>query len=270
MTQTQKIIKYFAISLAILLIISIFTTIFEIASSIFGFSLTTDNNEFQIETVSNNIDVLDIEIDFSKLTFKIDNEFSIETNNNYIKVRENNNKIFIDETKKLFSSKKDNEIIIYVPKDKVFSEVTIEAGSGNIDIEYLKTNYMELDLGAGAINFDELNVLGKASIDSGAGKLEINSGIINNLDLDIGVGDVLISGKLTGNNEINAGVGSLKINLSNYIDNYKFIINKGIGKIKINNEIVKDNYYQSNGNNLVKIDGGMGNISINTALNGRV
>lgn len=263
MTQTQKLIKYIAIALAVLLIVSIFSTILGIISNIFEFSLEQESEDYKLQTITNTIENLDIELEYSKLVFTVSDEFKVETNNEFVEIKENKNEIIIKEKRKIFSSNSSNQVIVYIPANKIFNEVSIESGSGNISIDTLNTNRLDLDLGAGSITFDNLLVSGGADIDSGAGKLTINSSNVNNLDLDMGVGEAYIEGVITGNSDIDAGIGALTIYLQDSISNYKLVVNKGIGEIKINNEKVSNNY-QTIGNNIIKIDGGIGSININT------
>jgi len=263
MTKAQKIIKYFAVSLALLLIVSIFSTILGIIANIFGLSLKKDTNEYEVSEIVNKIDVLDIEIKNSKLVLKNDNTFKVETNNDRVLVKEKNNKLIIKENNSVFNDNLE-EIIIYLPDNYIFNEVSIDSGSGSINIDKLSTYELDFDLGAGALNIENLTVTSNASIDTGAGQVNIDNCNINNLDLDVGVGKTVINGIFTGSNDIDTGIGELEVNLNNSINNYNLIIDKGIGKIKVNNEIVDKQYIFNNGTTKIEIDGGMGNISINT------
>lgn len=262
MTKIQKIIKYFAVGLAVLLIVSIFSTLVGIISNIFGFSMISESDEYVIKEINNNIIEMDIEIEASKLTFKSDNSFKIEANNN-VKIKENNKKLVIRENKSLFNNNSD-EIIIYLPASKQFNKVSIEAGSGDISIDNLITKVLDLEIGAGRFVSNSLNVSSNASLDTGTGTININGGLINNLDLDMGIGEVLINGTLTGTSEIDAGVGKLEINLNEFINNYNFHIDKGIGDIYINGETVNNHYNSGIGINKININGGIGRIDINT------
>ncbi len=266
MIKTQKLIKYFGIALAVVLIFNIFFSIFR-AFNFLGDYSKENNNEFSEEIFNDNIDYLDIDLNVSKLTFKESDVFKVETNNNEIKIKENNHNLIIKEKSNIFSSKHyDDEVIIYIPRNKTFKEVEIDAGSGTIDISNINSDKIDLDLGAGTINIDDLNILFKAEIHTGAGKLVINKSKINNLDLDMGAGEVIINSNLQGNSEITAGVGSLTLNLDNNLLEYGFRIEKGIGEILINNEKVNDGY-ETNGDNKIKIDGGVGKIKITTLEN---
>ena len=69
---------------------------------------------------------------------------------------------------------------------------------------------------------------------------------------------------MTGKSEIDAGIGSLKINLSDTLDNYSIKASKGIGSIKLNEETMKDKKIYGTGDNDIIIEGGIGNIDIKT------
>ena len=145
----------------------------------------------------------------------------------------------------------------------MFDFVLIENGAGKLDINDLSTNELELDLGAGKVTIDKLTVLKEASIDGGAGEVNISNSSINNLDLDMGIGIVLISSTLTGNSEIDAGIGEVDLNLLDKKDNYKINIDKSIGEIIIDgNKVGEENSY-GNGLNTIDISGGIGSININ-------
>lgn len=270
MIKFQKIIKYFAIAFAISLIISIFMLI---TQAIVLFSSITNNNSNQIEinedlkTVKINTQISKMEIDVtgSKIVFiEEGSKITVQTDNEYIKVKERNNQLIITEEKhNIFNINNNSELIIYIPKNTTFEDISIDSAAGGINIDYLKTKELELSLGAGEVNINNLTVLTEADIDGGAGEVNIQNSQINNLDLDMGIGKVTINGTITGINEINAGVGELNINLSNSLDNYKIKLNKGIGSALLNKEKMKNDIYYGEGNNLINIDGGIGNINVN-------
>lgn len=265
MTKAKKIIKYFAFSLAIMLIICIFYSIIGLISSIFGFSMNKDNNEYIKTQINNNIDNLEIEIDSSKLVIVDSDIFKIDTNNENIKIKETNNKLIIKEKNTLFN-RTDEEIIIYIPTNKNFNEISVESGASSIEIDTLNTRKLDFELGAGKINIKTLNVSNEASIQSGAGAMTINNSSINNLELEMGIGKVLLNTVLTGSSKIEAGIGELEINLNNSLDNYNLNINKGIGNISINGSSVSNGYQNGNGQNKINIEGGIGNIKL-TSVN---
>lgn len=133
---------------------------------------------------------------------------------------------------------------------------------GEITIDAIETEKLDLELGAGETKIGKLNVSKKADIDGGVGKVSILSGTINNLKLDMGIGEFNIKSTLTGKNDIDSGVGQMNIELEDSIENYTIVASKGIGQITINNKEISSDSEYGNGQSYIKIDGGVGNIKI--------
>ena len=76
----------------------------------------------------------------------------------------------------------------------------------------------------------------------------------------MGVGELDLSAKLSGNSDIDAGVGRLNLNLIG--NDYKIKVDKGIGSASINGNDIKDDTYYGEGSNIIDIDGGVGSIDI--------
>ena len=275
MNQTQKIIKYLAIALAIFIIINIISAI------IFGIILATrifypeiiDNKDLNFDEIQElnltNEEIMNIDLDLSStsLVIKTNDIFKIETNNN-LKTKINKNTLYIEEKNYRFNiSDNSHELIIYLPNNMVFNDIDIDAGAGRIDIEKLSYKNTKIDFGAGKAVINNLNITSTAEIDGGAGEIIINSSNINNLDLDTGIGNFEVNAILTGNTEINSGIGKVTVNLLNSINNYKLIINKGIGSIKLNKEKINGDNFYGDGFNIIEIDNGIGEIEINSIEN---
>ena len=94
------------------------------------------------------------------------------------------------------------------------------------------------------------------------GNIIINNGSIYNLDMDLGIGKTTITSILTGENEIDTGVGKLELNLIGSQNDYTLDISKGIGSISLDGKDLKDEEKVGTGSSLVKIDGGVGSIEI--------
>lgn len=270
MTTAQKVIKYLAIAFAIFLIISIVSTI---TAAIFALSgilgLKQDieesmNSEMVTTDIENNdIKTLDIEVAFTNLTIKTGESIKIETDNNNINYKQGNQKLEIKEkSKKWFSNYTEKELILYIPESMKFEKVKIVTGAGRINIETLNAENLAFELGAGETKIQKLSVQKECEIDGGAGKLTIKDGKINDLDLDMGVGEVNLTANLTGKNEINAGVGSLNIDLQGEKESYKIQANKGIGSVKIEGKEISNGETFGDGENYIEVDGGVGNINI--------
>lgn len=276
MTTVQKVIKYLAIAFAVFLIINIISAILW---GLFGFTFifglhNTENDTIREHSVITNyeyedidtldIDALDIDINFSSLLIKTGEDFKVEGDNNYIKCRKDNRTVHIEEPNHhWFAKNNSGELIIYIPENLEFDRVKICTGAGKIDIERIVTKRLSLEIGAGETQIRELEVKDKADIDGGAGKVTILSGLINDLDLDMGVGKVELNAKLTGSADIDAGIGELDVNISAPKEDYKIKASKGIGAITINGEGISDDTVYGDGENYIKIDGGIGSIRVN-------
>ena len=269
MINIQKIIKYCAIAFALFLVFNIITTIMYGLISIGNIFTNENKNDTTTENatlkeINNQIQILEIDIKTSNIIFKEDSKFKIETNNQKIKIKENNNKLTLVEEKPSLINNTNNNLIIYIPNEYNFDKVFIENGAGKIQIHNIKTNQIELELGAGKVNIENIIVSSETKIDGGAGEIIINNGNITNLDLNMGLGNLSLTATLIGNSEIDAGIGNIKLNLKENLDNYKIKINEALGNATLNNEKMKSDTYYGNGYNIVNINGGIGNITINS------
>ena len=274
MTTTQKIIKYLAIAFALFLVISIFSIIFGLSREIIS-SINSDKKDSKLleeyTTISNNVNNIEsfkIDISNDDIEIKEGEKFEVKTNDPDVKFYHENSKVKI-KTDKTFSWHLSNSsrgtIIIYLPNEFNISELNLNLGTGKIDIDKIFVETLLMDLGAGTMTAKEINVYEKATINGGAGNINIYSGTINNLNLKLGAGNASIESDLTGSNTLTTGVGKLNLGLSRSKDNYKFDISKGLGNIILNDFDVSEDILIGDGETKIKISGAVGNIIINTA-----
>ena len=274
MTTTQKIIKYLAIAFALFLVISIFSIIFGLSREIIS-SINSDKKDSKLleeyTTISNNVNNVEtfkIDISNDDIEIKEGEKFEVKTNDPDVKFYHENSKVKI-KTDKTFSWHLSNSsrgtIIIYLPNEFNISELDLNLGAGKIDIDKIFVETLLMDLGAGTMTAKEINVYEKATINGGAGNINIYSGTINNLNLKLGAGNASIQSDLTGSNTLTTGVGKLNLGLSRSKDNYKFDISKGLGNIILNDFDVSEDILIGDGETKIKISGAIGNIIINTA-----
>lgn len=260
MSRTQTIIKYLALALALFIISSIVSCII-LGFKTFSYIFSDEKNGGELKdiTIDCNFDNINMEINSIDLEVKTSIDFKIETNGN-IEVLCRKNVLSINDLSKV--ANKDNKMIIYLPEDKILNSSTIELGAGKVSLNNLNTSNLMLELGAGKVVINDLNVSNKVEIEGGMGEFIVNSSIIKNLDLDIGMGKTTINSKLLGDNEINAGIGQLNLNLVS--QDYKININKGIGSATIDGEKISNDKDYGTGDNVINIEGGIGNIKIKT------
>lgn len=275
MTTAQKIIKYIANAFAIFLIVTI---IFSILSAGYGILIAVgviNKQENKISenliTISDNIDeisTLKLDIKASDLQIKNGKKFEVKTNNSNIKYSNENGKVSVKEEgmfKWHLGKNYEGTVIIYLPEDmEQIEEVKMDIGAGTIFIENLKTKNLYFELGAGNVTVDSMTVSKKMRLNGGAGNIEINSGKIANADVDLGVGKTTIKSDFTGNSKIDTGIGELNLDLTLPKEDYKINVNKGIGEIRFNGKSIEDDTSLGNGNNYIKVSGGVGGINIKT------
>lgn len=196
MTSVQKAIKYLAIAFAIFLSVSIIGGIITGlagVSCIFSGKVNEPIGEMQVYPIDDDISSISLSLSGAKLKIKTSDSFSVESNHNYISVKSENGQLCINETKKLFSVyPKGVTVILNIPEDFVFDEATVETGAGNVEIDALSADILKLSLGAGKAEIRNLTVNSRADIDGGAGELNIDGGRLCNLELDMGVGELTL------------------------------------------------------------------------------
>ena len=268
MNKAQKVLKYVAIAIAVCLTASIITGIVTAIGAIFGVSTLIDVANGVTETIDYTkeyTNISNLEIDVSAINLEIVSGGDI--NSNVLKVigteiptdykfEEQGNNLKI-KGKKVSSNAK---LVIYIPTNA--SNLDIDVGAGNIQIKDVSVHQLDLDTGATETNIQNITVMSKAEIDAGTGEIVIKNSDITNLDIDAGVGNLEYTGYLQGTSDIECGVGNIELNLEGTESMYKITAEKGIGEIKINGDKLSGTQIVGNGTNVVKLSGGIGNLSI--------
>lgn len=268
MSNAQRVIKYLAISFAFFLVFNIISGIIHGVMIIGNIFNDKDDYEIMDEVkgldVSDNVKVLDVNITSSNIVIKVGDAFKIETSNKYIQCKQDYNMIYITERRhNWFNNSRESKLTIYIPEDMVLDGVSINSGVGTVCIEELSTRILNLDLGAGKVNIDNLNTYDNTKIKGGTGEVTIKNSSLNNLNLNIGVGKFTLEAKLFGNSKIDHGIGEVNLNLIGEKDDYQIHADKGLGSITISGNEMKGDLILGNGTNKIDIDGGIGNIDIN-------
>lgn len=264
MSSIQKIIKYLTFAFALFLALSIISAL-AYGLSFVGSMFDNDKQSSDLKElkINNSALILDIDVSSSNINIKQGNTLKVETNDKYIYTNQYKNKLYIKEKKhNLFNKNDDNKLIVYVPEDFIFDLVIIKTGASKLNISELNTKKLNLDLGAGKVKINNLNVTSSATIVGGAGEIVIEDSFINSLDLDMGAGKLSLNSKLTGNSEVDAGIGKVDLLLIGSLNDYSIELDKGIGSASINNSNMENDKIYGTGINKIDIDGGIGSINI--------
>ena len=263
MSTAQKIIKKLAIAFALFLIIMIFSMVVSAGVAIISeLSLDDDIVVSEKKISSDEIKNMDISLKYASLKIKTGNKLKVSTTSKYVTVLSDDGvlKITDKNDRQLFKHEKKN-VILYLPVDMKLDNVNIETGAGRVNIDSIVTGGLNLNLGVGKTVINNINVE-YANIVTGTGDVLIKDGNLNNTSVEMGIGKLEIGAKFTGNNKIEAGVGEMKLRLSG--DDYKIKFTKGLGSIYYNDNLVSNDTVIGDGVNYIEIDGGIGAINVNT------
>lgn len=267
MTGLQKAIKYCAMGFGIFLIISIISAILGGIGIITMISGGKQGSGENFTETYNDLDSIDIDVSYSSIIVQPGKEFGVRAQNvsRKFSMDEKNGNLKIKEKKSWFwGSHSSGEIIITVPEKAVLDDLTIDSGAGKIEINQVTANQLDISQGAGVLTIRNGNFT-KTDIDGGAGKIDISSSILHNLVLDAGVGKVDVEAMITGNSSIDCGVGGIYLRLLGSKEDYRIHVEKGLGSIKINGQSYNDDTSFGRGDNFIDMDGGIGSIVVDFA-----
>ncbi|MBE6562762.1 MAG: DUF4097 domain-containing protein [Ruminococcaceae bacterium] len=263
MTTFQKIVKYGAIALAVVLIINIISGILGVFG-LLGFVSEVDEvtGEMKLYSVGSDVSALEINVGAAELVVESSDNFEIESNHNYLAVEEKNGKLVINETKHFPINPTDTTLTVRIPEGVTFEKVEITTGAGRLTADSISAERLTLSLGAGEVTIGELYSTKSADIDGGAGQINIRGGALHSLDFDMGVGELNFVSALSGECEFDLGVGSSNITVSGSRNDYSVDIDKGLGDISVDGESIRDFSISGNSKNSIEINGGVGNINL--------
>lgn len=282
MNKSQKVIKYIATALALILAFSILSGIIGIIIFFTGFSKPQKNTSFS-NTFS---DVKELEIEnfvyqvtiqqgnVSKVTVDCQNvseNYTAKVKNNTLILSEKDSsyrnwgKDGFSTLTKIVNGKSpdvDRKVIITIPDNMTLDSCSIDSGTGNIILNNLITKKLEVENGTGSVTGDYITA-DYADLECGTGAVKLKHVTFNKTDLESGTGATAISGTLNGKTEVDSGIGSIKLELAGTQSDYNFDIEKGLGSLTINGTSYQEFTTNNPGaSNSIEISGGMGAIQI--------
>lgn len=271
MNSGKRLVKIIADVLAIILIVNIFTAVGTAVLAVIGISQISEgvenvSEQMSYTNISQDISEIDLDIASASVYIKAADSFTFSTNDKGFSVKQKKNKLKVEEKNlKAFSGLGEAVIVITVPKGVVLDSMEIESGAGALSVEGVNCNKLEADLGVGETVFDNVGVSVKADIDTGVGNFDIKNSTINNLSLSTGLGKTTVSALMTGINEFECGIGNLHISSNDQINDYTVSVEPGMGKVKIGGETFSEDIILGSGQNVIKVEGGIGNVTVDFA-----
>ncbi len=227
MNTAQKIIKYIAMAFAALLSVSIIAgLIFAGLGLMTATKLISNNSHVEISCEADEAPCLQVALAASELVIKKGDEFTAESTYDKVEIKQDGNLMVITENGGSIFGDYNRTTTVYVPEDMEFTKVGISGGAGRIYVESLRAKEMEVALGVGETVFD---------------KLEVEKA------------------------KFSTGIGRVAINLASSDDAYAIKVDKGIGEIKFNGNSISSNTWIGNGDKVIEVSGGIGELEIRTA-----
>ncbi len=275
MYSAQRVIKYLAISFGVIIMWMIFSVLFSVGMLLSYIAGNFDNQEQtgmgEMVVISELEEMempkeLELKVGLANVRIVKGEKFKIETNNEYVKSERNGSKLVIREEDHAWSWGEfwpddiKGEVMVYLTSE-LLERLRIEMGAGTLDAESLAAGIVELEFGAGRSTISELYATHSAKINGGAGLLEIRGGCLQDLDFDMGVGKVVLRSELLGKAKIEAGLGALDVDLLGRVGQYQLDVEHGLGAVNLNGQKLEGEIW-GDGENLIKIDGGVGAINL--------
>ncbi len=290
MNGFQRVIKYCAIALAIVLAIGIISLVVKITLGIV--TITTggamiskyaNNEEFDTVDVTDTFDYvksLDIDHSTGELIIRTGDTFKVEAinvfPNDFEAEVKGDGRLVISDGKAGFRffgihfngiSSPRSKITVYLPEDFIAEEALIDSGAGTVTVEGLQTDYLYISAGAGNIRCEDI-IADKAKIEGGVGGMTLSDVELNNASFDNGVGNLNITGILTGDSSLDCGVGAVRLDLTGEVDDYDLKVDTGVGAVRVNGvKVGEDSGRNPSAENSIRIDGGVGEVRINIESN---
>lgn len=260
MNSFEKTVKFLAIFLAGIIIFTIFSGI------TFGLSFFArfyDDSSYVSEDYKEEFtDVSSLKIDtsFSNISISLGDTFLVEAKNTPGILVKQENGTLKINEKKIWGFHEDSSYI-HITVPSMLQDLKIDSGAGKLEMDSISAEHLKLNQGAGLVSIRNSR-FSNTDIDGGAGKIEILSSFLNQLDLDSGVGEVYISSMITGNSKIDCGIGHVNVEIPEAMDQYRLTLEKGIGSIYLNGDTVSNHQTFGISGHSLDIEGGIGRIDI--------
>lgn len=157
----------------------------------------------------------------------------------------------------IFTNTTERKVTITIPNTQVLHKISLDASAIDCKIERLACRELDLDVAAGSIKIVELSsdetdisvnagdikintfqIRGEADISCSMGDIKLGSqetranNLCHKLEAECSMGDVKYYGKLTGENDVEVTMGSIKLDLSGTADQYDFSSDITLGSVR--------------------------------------
>lgn len=234
-----------------------------------------DNRIFKTDTVTN----LRLEIDCAGIRLEHAgdfNEISVEIRNGeqgeFSCLQDGDNLTIRYKMWRNIISRCDTEILVRIPKEKIFDHVWADIGAGSADFYNTRIHcrFLHLEVGAGKILAGSLRVEEWLEVSVGAGSVSFRNTDAANMKVDCGVGQFYMEGQVEKSLTVNCGVGKCEMRLAGRECDYNYDISCGLGKVRVNDSLschlgAKQQTRNSGAQGNITLSAGLGKIDLSIA-----
>lgn len=162
------------------------------------------------------------------------------------------------------------KITITIPEGVIIDELECSVGAGEMTADTLMCKDVSIDIGAGKGYIQTLIADEKLDLEVGAGEITVENMEAGKGEFECGAGHLKIYGDITGDIDVDCGVGEVNMTLSPTARDYSYYVDCGIGEVRIDGENYKtfrqsDHEHESehgHGGCKVDVDCGIGSVNI--------
>lgn len=230
-----------------------------------------------------NVESLDFEFSYGKVTIREGDAFSIDAKNvpeKFFKSYVSNGVWYIREKHGILNfinvnipditifglriEDDDKEITITIPRDFTARKCDLDIGAGKVDVKAVYAEEGRFSVGAGQLDIQRLKIMRRSEYEVGAGNMTIRNIAANDTVIKCGLGEIKINGSLTGDNVIKCGIGRIELDLEGDERDYSYKLKTGLGDVVIDKRSYShvNKRIDNNADSLLVLECGIGNIKV--------
>lgn len=132
----------------------------------------------------------------------------------------------------------DARVIVTVPGDAVPEQIMVNTDMGDIDIEDISTDDLNLYTGMGDIDVEDVAFAQTLNAETGIGDIDVGVAYVEEyIGLTSGMGDVELTGMLAADNTLNSGMGDITVETSLFEAEVQYTLDCGMGEVRVDDRI---------------------------------
>jgi len=229
MNGLQKVIKYCAMAFAVFLTVVIFgsivTVVMGVTTGIAGVDFFLDEDKERINLTESysveeakELGITRLLVDCNaEITVKPGTVLSIDAEDvtDEYEIRQGNGTFsIVQDTPQIkiglwFGNTSDREkVTVTVPEELFMEQVKVDSGSGKVSLETFQTDELVIDSGSGSVTVSEVSTK-RINIESGSGRVALTSVNAEETGLNTGSGGISVEDTMLGKLRVNSGSGSV-------------------------------------------------------------